>query len=151
MLEQVDVLVIDLQDAGARYYTYPAAVATIMESAAEARRPVIVLDRPNPIGGAVQGDVQDSVTGSAVARFPIAMRHGMTIGELARLARETLSLDADLHVIPLDGWRRSMDFAATGLPFVARAGRCGTGKCTLGTSLVVVRFLVDRTRTHHHS
>jgi len=119
MLEQVDVLVIDLQDAGARYYTYPAAVATIMESAAEARRPVIVLDRPNPIGGAVQGDVQDSVTGSAVARFPIAMRHGMTIGELARLARETLSLDADLHVIPLDGWRRSMDFAATGLPFVA--------------------------------
>ena len=119
MLEEVDVLVIDLQDAGARYYTYPAAVATVMEGAAKARLPVIVLDRPNPIGGAVQGDVQDSVTASAVARFPIAMRHGMTIGELARLAREALSLDADLHVIPLDGWRRSMDYAATGLPFVA--------------------------------
>ena len=119
MLEEVDVLVIDLQDAGARYYTYPAAVATVMEGAARARLPVIVLDRPNPIGGAVQGDVQDSVTASAVARFPIAMRHGMTIGELARLAREALSLDADLHVIPLDGWRRSMDYAATGLPFVA--------------------------------
>jgi uncharacterized protein YbbC (DUF1343 family) len=79
---------------------------------------VVVLDRPNPIGGAVQGDVQDSVTASAVARFPIAMRHGMTIGELARLANATLGLGADLHVVPLDGWRRSMAFDATGLPFV---------------------------------
>jgi uncharacterized protein YbbC (DUF1343 family) len=119
MLEQVDVLMIDLQDAGARYYTYPAAVATVMQAAAAARLPVIVLDRPNPIGGAVQGEVQDSATASAVARFPIAMRHGMTIGELARLAKETLGLSTDLHVVPLDGWRRSMDFEATGLPFVA--------------------------------
>jgi uncharacterized protein YbbC (DUF1343 family) len=118
MLEQVDVLVIDLQDAGARYYTYPAAVATVMEAAAAARLSVIVLDRPNPIGGTVQGDVQDSATASAVARFPIAMRHGMTIGELARLARNTLGLRADLRIIPLDGWRRSMDLDATGLPFV---------------------------------
>jgi uncharacterized protein YbbC (DUF1343 family) len=117
MLEQVDVLLVDLQDAGARYYTYPAAVATVMQAAGR-RLPVVVLDRPNPIGGAVQGDVQDSVTASAIARFPIAMRHGMTIGELARLANATLGLDADLHVVPLDGWRRSMSFDATGLPFV---------------------------------
>ncbi|MEO7137056.1 MAG: DUF1343 domain-containing protein [Gemmatimonadales bacterium] len=116
MLEQVDVLLVDLQDTGARYYTYPAAVATIMQAAG--RLPVVVLDRPNPIGGAVQGDVQDSVTASAVARFPIAMRHGMTIGELAHLAKTTLGLGADLHVVPLDGWRRSMSFDATGLPFV---------------------------------
>ena len=118
MLAEVDVLVVDLQDAGARYYTYPAAVATIMEAAAAARLPVVVLDRPNPIGGAVQGEVQDSVTSSAVARFPIAMRHGMTIGELARLANAVLRLGAELHVVPLDGWRRSMAFDATGLPFV---------------------------------
>jgi uncharacterized protein YbbC (DUF1343 family) len=117
MLDQVDVLLVDLQDAGARYYTYPAAVATIMQAAGR-RLPVVVLDRPNPIGGAVQGDVQDSVTASAVARFPIAMRHGMTIGELARLANATLGLKADLHVAPLGGWRRSMSFDATGLPFV---------------------------------
>jgi uncharacterized protein YbbC (DUF1343 family) len=90
----------------------------IMEAAATARLPVVVLDRPNPIGGAVQGEVQDSVTASAVARFPIAMRHGMTIGELARLANAVLRLGADLHVVPLDGWRRSMAFDATGLPFV---------------------------------
>jgi len=118
MLEEVDVLLVDLQDAGARYYTYPAAVATIMGAAAAGRLPVVVLDRPNPIGGAVQGDVQDSATASAVARFPIAMRHGMTIGELARLANATLGLGADLHVVPLAGWRRSMAFDATGLPFV---------------------------------
>jgi uncharacterized protein YbbC (DUF1343 family) len=118
MLEQVDLLLVDLQDAGARYYTYPAAVATIMGAAAPRRLPVVLLDRPNPIGGAVQGDVQDSVTASAVARFPIAMRHGMTIGELARLANATLGVGADLHVVPVDGWRRSMSFEATGLPFI---------------------------------
>jgi len=119
MLEDVDVLLVDLQDVGARYYSYPAAVATIMGGAVAGRLPVVVLDRPNPIGGAMQGDVQDSVTASAVARFPIAMRHGMTIGELARLANSTLALGADLHVVALDGWRRSMTFDATGLPFVA--------------------------------
>jgi uncharacterized protein YbbC (DUF1343 family) len=118
MLANVDALVIDLQDAGARYYTYPAAVATIMGAAATRQLPTIVLDRPNPIGGAVQGDVQDSVTASAIARFPIAMRHGMTIGELARLANSVLRLNAELHVVPVRHWRRSMDFAATGLPFV---------------------------------
>jgi uncharacterized protein YbbC (DUF1343 family) len=118
MLAEVDVLVVDLQDAGARYYTYPAAVATIMQAAVGARLPVVVLDRPNPIGGTVQGNVQDSVTASAVARFPVAMRHGMTIGELARLANVVLGLKADLHVVPVRGWRRSMAFDATGLPFV---------------------------------
>jgi uncharacterized protein YbbC (DUF1343 family) len=118
MLANVDVLVVDLQDAGARYYSYPATVATIMGAAVAGRLPVVVLDRPNPIGGVVQGDVQDSATASAVARFPIAMRHGMTIGELARLANAVLRLGADLHVIPVDGWRRTMDFDATGLPFV---------------------------------
>jgi uncharacterized protein YbbC (DUF1343 family) len=119
MLANVDVLVVDLQDAGARYYSYPATVATIMGATVEqGRLPVVVLDRPNPIGGAVQGDVQDSATASAVARFPIAMRHGMTIGELARLANTVLRLGADLHVVPMDGWRRSMAFDATGLPFV---------------------------------
>jgi uncharacterized protein YbbC (DUF1343 family) len=97
---------------------YRAAGATIWGAAAAPRLPTIVLDRPNPIGGAVQGDVQDSVTASAIARFPIAMRHGMTIGELARLANSVLGLNAELHVIPVAGWRRSMDFDGTGLPFV---------------------------------
>jgi len=118
MLQDVDILVVDLQDAGARYYSYPAAVATIMAGTVDGRLPLVVLDRPNPIGGTVQGDVQDSATASAVARFPIAMRHGMTIGELARLANAVLGLGADLHVVPVSGWRRSMPYDATGLPFV---------------------------------
>jgi uncharacterized protein YbbC (DUF1343 family) len=118
MLREVDVLVVDLQDAGARYYSYPAAVATIMAGAADGRLPLVVLDRPNPIGGAIQGDVQDSATASAVARFPVAMRHGMTIGELARLANAVLRIGADLHIVPVSGWRRSMPYDATGLPFV---------------------------------
>jgi uncharacterized protein YbbC (DUF1343 family) len=148
MLRQVDVLLVDLQDVGARYYSYPAAIATIMGPAAARRLPVVVLDRPNPIGGAVQGDVQDSVTASAVARFPIAMRHGMTIGELARLANAILGLEADLHVVPLEGWRRSMAFDATGLPFVPPSLNLRTleslyhypGLCLLeGTNLSVGR------------
>lgn len=118
MLQDVDVLVVDLQDAGARYYSYPATVATIMGATAAGQLPLVVLDRPNPIGGAVQGDVQDSATASAVARFPIAMRHGMTIGELARLANAVLQVGADLHVVPVNNWRRSMPYDATGLPFV---------------------------------
>jgi uncharacterized protein YbbC (DUF1343 family) len=118
MLAAVDIIMVDLQDAGARYYTYPAAVATIMQAAAGAGLPVVVLDRPNPLGGTMQGDVQDSVTGSAVARFPVPMRHGMTIGELARLANAVLRLAADLHVVPVGGWRRSMTYDQTGLPFV---------------------------------
>jgi uncharacterized protein YbbC (DUF1343 family) len=118
MLGGVDVLVVDLQDAGARYYTYPSAVATIMQAAVPARLPVVVLDRPNPISGAVQGQVQDSATSSAIARFPVAMRHGMTIGELARLANRVLGIGAELHVVPVEGWQRSMFFDATGLPFV---------------------------------
>lgn len=148
MLAQMDVLLVDLQDAGARYYTYPATAATVMEAAAGAGLPVVVLDRPNPIGGEVQGEVQDSVTSSAVARFPIAMRHGMTIGELARLANATLRLGAELHVVPLIGWRRSMAFDATGLPFVPPSLNLRTleslyhypGLCLLeGTNLSVGR------------
>ncbi|MGH7508353.1 MAG: exo-beta-N-acetylmuramidase NamZ family protein [Gemmatimonadales bacterium] len=148
MLADVDVLVIDLQDAGARYYSYPAAVATVMSAGKGGRIPVVVLDRPNPIGGAVQGDVQDSTSASAVARFPIAMRHGMTIGELARLANSVLRLGADLHVIPMDGWRRYMHFDATGLPFMPPSLNLPTleslfhypGLCLLeGTNLSVGR------------
>jgi uncharacterized protein YbbC (DUF1343 family) len=118
MLADVDVLLIDLQDVGARYYTYPVTAALVMEAAARAHLPVVVLDRPNPIGGLVQGNSGDTLTPSAVARFPLAMRHGMTIGEVTRLARSLLGLDVDLHVVPVAGWRRSMVYEDTGLPFV---------------------------------
>ncbi|MBA2628173.1 MAG: DUF1343 domain-containing protein [Gemmatimonadales bacterium] len=118
MLADVDVLVIDLQDVGARYYTYPVTAALVMEAAARAHLPVVMLDRPNPIGGLVQGNSTDSLGRSAVARFPVAMRHGMTIGEVARMTRALLGLDVDLHVVPVAGWRRSMTYENTGLPWV---------------------------------
>jgi uncharacterized protein YbbC (DUF1343 family) len=118
MLADVDVLVVDLQDVGARYYTYSVTTALVMAGAASAHLPVVVLDRPNPIGGLVQGNVLPGVSPSAVARFPLAMRHGMTLGEISRLARSVLELTTDLHVVPVDGWRRSMTLDQTGLPFV---------------------------------
>ena len=118
MLANVDVLLVDLQDVGARYYTYPVTAALVLQAAARARLPVLILDRPNPIGGLVQGNSGDTLTPSAVSRFPVAMRHGLTIGEVALLARSLLGLEVDVRVIPVAGWRRSMVYEDTGLPFV---------------------------------
>ena len=118
MLTGIDVLLVDLQDAGARYYTYLFTTTQVMRSAARRRIPVVVLDRPNPIGGAVQGNVLDTAYASPVGLLAIPMRHGMTLGELARLARHDLNLDAELHVVPAQGWNRSLYFDQTGLPFL---------------------------------
>ena len=118
MLAGIDVLLVDLPDVGARYYTYPATTFEVMRSAARRRMPVVVLDRPNPIGGLVQGNVLDPASRSFVGALAEPMRHGLTLGELARLARLDLGIDADLHVIPAAGWSRDQSFAATGLPFV---------------------------------
>ena len=122
-LDSIDVLVIDLQDAGARYYTYAATAVLLMRDAAQrgGGKGVVVLDRPNPIGGeAVQGHVR--VTPAPFEPFsgflPVPMRHGMTLGELLRLANDALDLHADLTVVPAAGWRRSMYYDATGLPWV---------------------------------
>lgn len=118
MLAGIDVLLIDLQDAGARYYTYLFATTEVMRSAARHGIPVVVLDRPNPIGGLVQGNVLDTAFSSTVGLLAVPMRHGMTLGELALLARHDLGLTTDLRVIPVRGWKRSMYFDQTGLPFI---------------------------------
>jgi len=119
MLEGVDVLVVDLQDVGARYYTYLWTTVEVMRAAARAGIPVVVLDRPNPIGGAVQGNVLDTAYRSSVGLLGMPMRHGLTLGELARLARHDLRLGVDLTVVPVSGWRREQLFDQTGLPFIA--------------------------------
>lgn len=118
MLAGVDLLLVDLQDAGARYFTYLWTTTEVMRSAARKGIPVVVLDRPNPIGGAVEGNVLDTAFRSPVGLLAIPMRHGMTLGELARLAKNDLGLTTDLHVVPVSGWRRSQYFDATGLPFI---------------------------------
>jgi uncharacterized protein YbbC (DUF1343 family) len=118
MLEGIDVMLVDLQDAGARYFTYLATTVDVMRAAARHGIPVVVLDRPNPIGAPVQGNVLDSAYTSAIGRLAVPMRHGLTLGELARLARSDLGLGGTLGVIPASGWRRAMAFDRTGLPFI---------------------------------
>jgi uncharacterized protein YbbC (DUF1343 family) len=120
MLEGLDVLVFDMQDVGARYYTYPSTMAYAMEAAAEHDIPFVVLDRPNPIrGDVVQGNVLDPEFASFVGLYPVPMRHGMTMGELARMFVGEFGIDVELHVVPMEGWRRDMTFDLTGLPWVA--------------------------------
>lgn len=119
MLADVDVLVIDLQDIGARPYTYISTALLAMRAAQRASRRVIILDRPNPIGGRlVQGPVLDTAAASFVGMLPVPLRHGMTFGELARFGNDVLRIDADLTVIPADGWHRGQWFDETELPWV---------------------------------
>ena len=119
MLRDLDVLVIDLQDVGTRVYTYIYTMANCMRAAARIGLPVVVCDRPNPIGGdAIEGARLQPAWASFVGQYPIPMRHGMTIGELARLFNDAYGIGCDLTVIALDGWRRSMYHDQTGLPWV---------------------------------
>jgi uncharacterized protein YbbC (DUF1343 family) len=119
MLEGVDTLVIDLQDVGARYYTFVWTMQLCMEACAELGKRVVVLDRPNPIGGVeVEGPVLDPDYRSFVGLAPIPVRHGLTIGELALFMRRHHRWDLDLDIVWMDGWRRGMAYEATGLPWV---------------------------------
>ena len=121
-LDSADVALVDLQDIGARYYTYPATATQLMRQAARRGVRVVVLDRPDPVGGeAVQGNVHAEVADpdtALVGFLPVPMRHGMTLGELLRLANDALGLHADLVVVPAAGWRRGLYFDATGLPWI---------------------------------
>src|SRR6185503_9418525 len=118
MLRGLDVLVIDLQDVGTRIYTYIYTMAYCLEAARAHRVKVIVCDRPNPIGGVqVEGPMLVRGFESFVGLYPIPMRHGMTIGELARLFNEHFGIGADLDVALMEGWRRDLYYDATGLPW----------------------------------
>jgi len=119
MLRAVDLLVIDLQDVGTRIYTYIYTMANCLIAARKHGVKAIVCDRPNPIGGAaVEGPVLVSGYESFVGQYPIPMRHGMTIGELALLFNTEFGIGADLEVIRMEGWHRELYFDATGLPWV---------------------------------
>lgn len=132
-LAGLDVLVYDVQDIGSRYYTFVYTLAYCMEAAAEAGVQVVVLDRPNPIGGLrVEGGVLDLAWRSFVGRYPLPVRHGMTTGELAHFFRAHDGHDVDLHVVPAEGWRRGMAFRDTGLPWIAPSPNMPT----LDTALV---------------
>ncbi|MBK8574229.1 MAG: DUF1343 domain-containing protein [Elusimicrobia bacterium] len=118
-LAKVDAVIFDLQDIGVRYYTFIWTMALAMKACAEAGKPVIVLDRPNPLGGEkMEGNLPDPAFASFVGLLPLPVLHGMTTAELARHFNRTQHWRADLHVVPMTGWRRSMRFNETGLPWV---------------------------------
>lgn len=119
MLAGLDVLVFDIQDIGARFYTYPWTLALVMQAAREAGMGVIVADRPNPIGGIrVEGPVLDPALASFVGAYPIPIRHGMTLGELALMMNTDFGIGCDLTVVTCTNWRRPDDATQTGLPWV---------------------------------
>lgn len=119
MLEEIEVLVFDLQDVGARYYTFISTMALAMEACAREDKTFLVLDRPNPINGVdVEGPVLDPAFRSFVGLYPLPIRHGMTAGELARYFNQEFSIGCPLEVVPMQGWRRDMFFEDTGLPWV---------------------------------
>jgi uncharacterized protein YbbC (DUF1343 family)/CubicO group peptidase (beta-lactamase class C family) len=119
VIRGLDVIVVDIQDIGARFYTYETTVGYFLEAAAKAKKPIIVLDRPNPItGNYVQGPISDPGQESFVNYYPLPVRHGMTIGELAKLFNEEKKIDADLTVIPMRGWLRGDWYDSTGAMWV---------------------------------
>jgi uncharacterized protein YbbC (DUF1343 family)/CubicO group peptidase (beta-lactamase class C family) len=118
-LKDIDALVFDIQDIGTRFYTYMSTLGYAMEEAAKARIPVFVLDRPNPVGGLeVEGPVADEDKLSSIAYHTIPVRHGMTMGELARLFNEQRKIGCDLRVVRMENWRRGMWLDATGQTWV---------------------------------
>jgi len=119
-IEALDAVVYDLQDVGSRYYTFVYTLSHVMEVARDVGRPIVVLDRPNPIGGReVEGPVLDPALTSFVGRYPIPARHGMTTAELARLFNDRHRIGCELRTVTMHGWTRSMQFEDTGLPWVA--------------------------------
>jgi uncharacterized protein YbbC (DUF1343 family) len=118
-LRDIDILVVDMQDVGSRYYTFAATMYFCLEAAAEASLPVLILDRPNPLGGiAVEGPTIQPGFESFVGLHPVATRHGMTLGELAHLFVAERRLETELDVVRCEHWRREMTFDQSGLPWV---------------------------------
>ena len=140
MLADVEVLLFDIQDVGARAYTFVSTMAYAMQGAAEFDKEFWVLDRPNPIGGAiVEGPVLEPAYESFVGLYPIPVRHGMTVGELATLFNERFGIGAKLRVVRMNGWRRSMIWPDTGLQWIPTSPNIPTWETTIvyvGTGLL---------------
>lgn len=119
ILKDIDVMVVDLQDIGSRYYTFIWTMELCMQACAETGKSIIILDRPNPINGhIIEGPVLKMPYASFVGQRPLPVRHGMTIGEISSYFKNEFYPSLDLHVIPVTGWKRKMWFDETGLPWV---------------------------------
>ncbi len=137
MLDAFDVLVFDMQDVGARFYTYIYSLAYAMESCARAGKPVIVLDRVNPLGGLKRcGTIHNPAFRSFVGDYELPTQYGLTVGEFARYVKDHLRLNVDLTVVPLAGWSRALLLDDTDLPWVAPSPNCprlSSALCYIGT------------------
>ncbi|MFT5698137.1 MAG: hypothetical protein ACI8ZB_000991 [Desulforhopalus sp.] len=132
MFESFDILLIDLVDVGTRVYTFMYTMAYCMMTAAETGKKVVILDRPNPIGGKhVEGNILEVDCTSFVGLYPLPMRHGLTMGELALLINSEFEIGADLSVIAASGWKREHLFRDTGFPWVAPSPNMPTPECAL--------------------
>jgi uncharacterized protein YbbC (DUF1343 family) len=140
MLAGVDIVVFDVQDVGCRYYTFVNTMSRMMEACAEFGKPFYVLDRPNPINGiSIEGNLLEPGFASSVGLHPIPIRHGMTVGELARMFSGEFGVGDEPNVIACEGWRREMWFDETGLPWVAPSPNMRTPDTALvypGTCLI---------------
>jgi uncharacterized protein YbbC (DUF1343 family) len=120
MFDEIDLLLVDIQDVGTRIYTFIYTISYCLEVAAEYNKKVIILDRPNPLGGLqIEGNILSDDCKSFVGRFPIPMRHGLTVGEISMLFNKEFGINCDLQVILMSNWKRSMYFLDTGLPWIA--------------------------------
>jgi uncharacterized protein YbbC (DUF1343 family) len=120
MLENLGALVFDMQDVGARFYTYSTTLAFCMEECARRNIALIVLDRPNPLGGtSVEGPMLDNECRSFIGHVTLPVVHGLTLGEIAQLHRRQQNLDLDLRVVRVQNWSRTMRWPDTGLPWIA--------------------------------
>lgn len=119
MFDIIDTLVIDIQDVGTRVYTFIYTISYCLETAAALGKSVVILDRPNPVGGLqIEGNLLEEAYSSFVGRYPIPMRHGMTVGEIAAFFNTTRNINCDLTVIPMQGWTRDMYWQDTGLVWI---------------------------------
>ena len=132
MFEPIDVLLVDLQDVGTRVYTFIYTLSYCLEAARDYNIRVVILDRPNPINGiTVEGNCLAADCASFVGRYPIPMRHGLTIGEIGTLFNDYFEIGCDLEVVPMKDWKRNMLFGDTGLPWVAPSPNLPTPVSTL--------------------
>ncbi len=119
MMDKIEIMAIDIQDVGARFYTYVYTMAYAMEACKQYNKPFVVFDRPNPVGGdKYEGNILDTTYSSFIGLYPIVQRHGMTIGELAMYFNTEFNINCDLTVIKMDGWTRDMYYEDTNLPWV---------------------------------
>ncbi len=132
MFDTIDILIVDLPDVGTRVYTFATTVSHCLEAAKKYGKKVVLLDRPNPVGGTiVEGPVLQPECASFVGPYPIPMRHGLTMGELALLYNDHFGIGAELEIVPMRGWRREMLFGNTGLPWLAPSPNLPTPESAL--------------------